>query len=205
MKKTLYLMRHGQTLFNVRRKVQGWCDAPLTELGIKQGETAAAYIKAQGIQFDHAYSSTSERACDTLELVTNQPYTRLKGLKEWNFGTFEGESEDLNPPLPYQDFFAKYGGEEEKAFQKRTVETCTSLMEQAHQTVLAVSHGAFCGQFRKFWDETSEAEYKIAKSKGRIGNCCIFKYEYENNQFKLVELVNHEAQLELLEGLSVQK
>ena len=36
MKKTLYLMRHGQTLFNVRRKVQGWCDAPLTKLGIGQ-------------------------------------------------------------------------------------------------------------------------------------------------------------------------
>ena len=41
MKKTLYLMRHGQTVFNVRRKVQGWCDSPLTELGIKQAETAA--------------------------------------------------------------------------------------------------------------------------------------------------------------------
>ena len=33
MKKDLYLMRHGQTLFNVRRKIQGWCDSPLTELG----------------------------------------------------------------------------------------------------------------------------------------------------------------------------
>ncbi|HQZ20610.1 MAG TPA: histidine phosphatase family protein, partial [Trichococcus flocculiformis] len=28
MKKTLYLMRHGQTLFNVRRKIQGACDSP---------------------------------------------------------------------------------------------------------------------------------------------------------------------------------
>jgi probable phosphoglycerate mutase len=27
-------MRHGQTLFNLRRKVQGWCDSPLTKLGI---------------------------------------------------------------------------------------------------------------------------------------------------------------------------
>ncbi|MGY3777424.1 histidine phosphatase family protein [Isobaculum melis] len=200
MKQTLYLMRHGQTLFNVRRKVQGWCDAPLTELGIAQGKTAGAYFKAQHIIFDHAYSSTSERACDTLELVTNQPYTRLKGLKEWHFGTFEGESEDLNPPLPYQDFFVKYGGEEEKSFQKRAVETCTTMMEQGHQTVLAVSHGAFCGQFRKFWDETCEAEYKIAKNHGGIGNCCIFKYEVEQQKFKLVEIVNHEAQLAFIEA-----
>ena len=35
MKKTLYLMRHGQTLFNVQHKIQGWCDAPLTELGMR--------------------------------------------------------------------------------------------------------------------------------------------------------------------------
>ena len=34
MKKTLYLMRHGQTLFNLQHKIQGWCDAPLTPLGI---------------------------------------------------------------------------------------------------------------------------------------------------------------------------
>ena len=36
--KTLYLMRHGQTLFNLQHKIQGWCDAPLTEIGIKQAE-----------------------------------------------------------------------------------------------------------------------------------------------------------------------
>lgn len=31
--KDLYIMRHGQTLFNVRGKIQGWCDSPLTEEG----------------------------------------------------------------------------------------------------------------------------------------------------------------------------
>lgn len=38
MKKILYLMRHGQTLFNLQHKIQGWCDAPLTPLGIKQAQ-----------------------------------------------------------------------------------------------------------------------------------------------------------------------
>ena len=32
--KDLYLMRHGETLFNQRRKIQVWCDSPLTEKGI---------------------------------------------------------------------------------------------------------------------------------------------------------------------------
>lgn len=98
MKKTLFFMRHGQTLFNVRKKIQGFCDAPLTELGVKQAQIAGEYFRTNNIVFDKAYSSTSERACDTLELITGMSYKRLKGLKEWNFGTFEGESEDLNPP-----------------------------------------------------------------------------------------------------------
>ena len=49
MKKTLYLMRHGQTLFNLRRKVQGWCDAPLTNLGVKQAIIAGEYFKSNNI------------------------------------------------------------------------------------------------------------------------------------------------------------
>ena len=110
-------MRHGQTLFNKRRKVQGWCDAPLTSLGIEQAKTSGEYFKKSKIIFDKAYSSTSERACDTLELVTDIPYKRLKGLKEWNFGTFEGESEDLNPPLPYKDFLQIMEEKKKKNFK----------------------------------------------------------------------------------------
>ena len=45
MKKTLYLMRHGQTLFNLRRKMQGHCDSPLTPLGVKQAEIAGKYFE----------------------------------------------------------------------------------------------------------------------------------------------------------------
>ena len=108
---TLYLMRHGQTLFNVLKRKQGWCDSPLTEAGVEQAKRAGAWFVERGISFDHAYSSTSERACDTLELVVpGMPYARLKGLKEWNFGTFEGLTEDTNPPLPYGDFYVPFGG-----------------------------------------------------------------------------------------------
>lgn len=60
-------MRHGQTLFNVRKKIQGSCDSPLTELGIQQAEIASTYFNA--IDLDHAYSSTAERSSDTLEIM----------------------------------------------------------------------------------------------------------------------------------------
>lgn len=188
LKKTLYLMRHGQTLFNVRKKIQGFCDAPLTELGIQQANIASSYFKDNGIVFTKAYSSTSERACDTLERITNMDYTRLKGLKEWNFGTFEGESEDLNPPLPYGDFFAGFGGEREMDFRARLVETMESIMSQEnHDVVLAVSHGAACAQFARNWEATSQ----IGPISG-LKNCCILKFEYENSAFTLVDFINHD-------------
>ena len=119
MKKDLYLMRHGQTLFNVRRKIQGWCDSPLTELGKQQALKAKEILK---YFFDHFYSSTSERCCDTIELIIgDQYYKRLKGLKERNFGIFEGESEDLNPNFDdfgYDDLFPHYGGEKRRCTKK---------------------------------------------------------------------------------------
>jgi len=186
MAKILYLMRHGQTLFNVRRKVQGVCDSPLTELGIEQAKKAAQHFKEQGITFDHAYSSTSERACDTLELVTDMEYKRVKGLKEWNFGVFEGESEDLNPKLPYGDFFKAFGGEGEMELRERINRTLTEIMERDdHHVVLAVSHGAACRQFMRYWEHVNPMQ-----PNGRLGNCCILKFKYENKQFELQEIVN---------------
>lgn len=188
MKKTLYLMRHGQTLFNLRRKIQGACDSPLTELGKEQAKIAGKYFK--DIKIDHAYCSTSERCSDTLEIIIGEsmPYTRLKGLKEMNFGTFEGESEDLNPKTPngYETFFVNYGGESTDEVRERMVKTCTEIMEKDdHETVLAVSHGGACYHFLRAWQDP-----KVELEKG-FTNCCIFKYEYEDGNFKLIDVIRH--------------
>lgn len=191
MKKTLYLMRHGQTLFNERRKIQGFCDSPLTELGIKQAKIAGAYLKDKGVVFDHAYASTSERACDTLELVCDMPYQRVKGLREWNFGKFEGESEDLNPSLPYGDFFVPYGGEGELQLRQRVADTLMEIMKKDdHHVVLAVSHGASCRQFMRYWEQFAKVDVSE-----RLRNCCILKFAFEENRFILEEIINHNFDL----------
>lgn len=78
MEKILYLMRHGQTLFNLEHKIQGWCDSPLTELGINQAKIAGRYFTDNKIKLDHCYASTSE---DTLELVTGAN-CRIPGSRE---------------------------------------------------------------------------------------------------------------------------
>lgn len=190
MKKTLYLMRHGQTLFNKRHLIQGWCDSPLTDFGIYQAQVASEYFKEHGIIFDSAFSSTSERACDTLEIVTDGkiPYKRIKGLKEWNFGVFEGESEELNPSIPYENFFVYYGGESQAELQDRINFTISSLMkETAGDTVLIVSHGGSIRNFARVWEK-----YEKVKIETEMTNCCILKFTYSNDIFYLEEVINHD-------------
>ncbi len=191
MKKTLYLMRHGQTLFNSRHLIQGWCDSPLTELGKKQAAIAGEYFTKNNIVPDHYYCSTSERCSDTLELAVGAdvPYTRLKGLKEWNFGTMEGESEQLNPPLPYGDFFKTYyHGEGEQEMRQRMNDTLSAIMAKPdHNVVLAVSHGGSSMGFLRYWQKNQKCE--LNRPKGGMPNCTIYKYEYEDGEFSLVDVI----------------
>ena len=189
MVKKLYLMRHGQTLFNLQNKIQGWCDSPLTELGQYQAKVAGQYFKDHQITFDHAYCSTSERCSDTLELVTDMPYTRLKGLKENFYGQLEGESERLNCHLTPKDcetFYLQYGGESSNTVRDRMMQTVTNIMERDdHFNVLAVSHSGACFNFlRAIQDPTEEL------NKG-FGNCCIFVYQFNDGVFKLEEVIRH--------------
>ena len=193
----LYLMRHGQTLFNVLKRKQGWCDSPLTEAGIAQAREAGRWFAEHGVTFDHAYSSTSERAVDTLELALAEggqadlPYERVRGLKEWNFGTFEGLTEDVNPPLPYADFYVPFGGEGEMAFRERLVTTITDLMRRpGHDCVLMASHGAAVAQFLRA--QGPEAEQRLRGDGRRIGNCGITVYDFDaaTGRFEALELIN---------------
>lgn len=186
MVKTLYLMRHGETLFNVLHKIQGWCDSPLTEKGKWQAIKAGQWFKDHEITFDHLYCSTSERCSDTLELISSQSYCRLKGLKENNYGLLEGESDFLaeNDPRKCETYYLQFGGESSNAVRDRMVNTLTTIMEKDdHESVLAVSHGGACFNFLKAWQDPTEQLQK------GFGNCCIFIYEYENRKFTLKDVI----------------
>ena len=104
-----------------------------------------------------------------------------------HFGTFEGESEDLNPK-DKSTFFVQYGGESGDQVMERMVRTCTEIMEQDdHQNVLAVSHAGACIHFLRAWQDPHEV------IKNGITNCCVFKYEYdvEMKTFALLEVERH--------------
>jgi probable phosphoglycerate mutase len=143
--KNIYIMRHGETLFNVQGRTQGWSDSPLTERGIAQAKTAGEYMGSFPLKFDHFYSSTQERASDTLELIfPNQPYQRLKGLKEVNFGQFEGHPQYLEVAnVQKQSFFKQFGGETFDEVADRMLSALTEICQQADtQNIFCVSHGA---------------------------------------------------------------
>lgn len=191
--KTIYLVRHGQTLFNVQHKIQGFCDSPLTPLGIQQAQIAREHLDQLDLPINSVYSSTSERAIDTLKILTDLPFTTDKNLREWNFGRLEGEGEHLNPPLPYGEFFTQFGGESETEIRDRIAQAVLTIAQQdPHDHILIVSHGAAIAQFIRHCEATS----RIVR-KGRIQNCSIFRFTFDNDIFSLEEIIQHDfSQLE---------
>lgn len=189
MKKKLFLMRHGETLFNQLKKIQGACDSPLTEKGIQQAQQARAYFQEQGVHFDQFYSSTQERASDTLEIIIgNKPYHRLKELKEMGFGSFEGEQQFLQPMGQeyFESFYLQFGGEAMSTVQARMTKGLHRIMaKDDHENVLAVSHNGACISFlQTIWQGDQN---QLIRS---FPNCAIFALSYEEQQFQLDDIID---------------
>ena len=66
---TVVLLRHGQSLWNKIPTFSGWCDVPLTDLGIEQAKGAGRVMKEKGFDFDLVYSSELKRAYESAEAV----------------------------------------------------------------------------------------------------------------------------------------
>lgn len=96
---TFYVTRHGETIFNILGKIQGWSDTPLTQQGIRSAELLGKGIK--NTKFVAAYSSDSGRAIETAKIIlkeSGQEQIDLyqdKRLREWGFGSLEGESNQI--------------------------------------------------------------------------------------------------------------
>lgn len=189
MEKMLYYVRHGQTVFNLRRKMQGWSDSPLTELGERQAAWVRDYFIEKGIDFDHAYCSTSERCCDTLEIITKMPYARTKKLKEMCYGLLEGESLDLSAlgdRKREEVYYLQFGGSSSLDVRDRMVNFITEILEiEDHKNVLVVSHGA-CGYY--FLSGLNLPKDKMPE---RLTNACVIVLGFENGKYDLKEIIEN--------------
>jgi broad specificity phosphatase PhoE len=92
---TFYIVRHGETHWNVQKLLQGHADSPLTQAGREQAQALAA--KFAPIQFDHVFSSDLLRAKHTAELLTIEKQLAINTtelLRERSFGKYEGKSRE---------------------------------------------------------------------------------------------------------------
>ena len=87
----LYLIRHGQSEWNILSKVQGLKDANLTNIGREQARKLGKRLIDENI--DIIFSSDLSRALETAEIISsmiNKPVVESKEIQEINFGPWEG-------------------------------------------------------------------------------------------------------------------
>ena len=94
--KTLVLLRHGQSAWNLENRFTGWTDVDLTPQGIEEAKAAGRLMKEQGLHFDLAYTSYLKRANHTLALALGEmgegdiPVVRSWKLNERHYGALQG-------------------------------------------------------------------------------------------------------------------
>jgi len=94
----LFLIRHGQTSWNVEGRYQGDQDIELNSTGIRQAGLAAKYLSR--VEFSNIYSSPLSRTMETARIITRRRGLDIKvmqDLKEMDFGKWEGmKFEEIN-------------------------------------------------------------------------------------------------------------
>ena len=100
----LYVVRHGQTEWNVLKKMQGSADIPLNERGIEQAEQTKSNLERKN--FDMIFCSPLIRAKQTADVINSDKNLNIifdDRLRERNYGEFEGTSKSS---FNYNDFWA---------------------------------------------------------------------------------------------------
>jgi 2,3-bisphosphoglycerate-dependent phosphoglycerate mutase len=92
----LVLIRHGESTWNLDNRFTGWTDVDLTATGIEQAKSAGHLLKAEGFEFDVAYTSVLKRATRTLWHVLDEmdrtwlPVVNSWRLNERHYGALQG-------------------------------------------------------------------------------------------------------------------
>jgi 2,3-bisphosphoglycerate-dependent phosphoglycerate mutase len=151
--KTLVLLRHGQSQWNLENRFTGWVDVPLSELGIEEAKRAGRELREAGLRFDVAYTSVLKRAIKTLWLaleeldqmwlpvhkswrVNERMYGALQGLDKAETAARHGEAQvkvwrrsyDIPPP-PMDKSDAGWPGHDARyaSLREEEIPVCESL------------------------------------------------------------------------------
>ncbi len=153
MNTVIYLTRHGQTLWNIEKRLQGRGNSPLTEEGIERAKELRDRIKY--IHIDIIYSSPIERALTTANIIKGDKSIEVitdDGLMEMCFGDYEGKiTDEVMKENPNWDIslimkgnteLTAPNGENLAEVRDRVARSMNKIIEKNRgKTILIVAHG----------------------------------------------------------------
>lgn len=147
----LYITRHGETLWNTQKRMQGHLDSELTDIGKRQAQQLSGALEE--VEFEAVYSSSSGRTLQTAQIVAGKrsiPIIPLDSLREINLGEWEGQvftEVEKNYPEQYKNFwelphlYTPTGGEEFSDVKKRIGGTLQTLASRHDgKNIMIVTH-----------------------------------------------------------------
>lgn len=178
MAKTLYYLRHGETIFNLEGIWQGRADSPLSALGERQARAAGEHLRGLGVAFDRVVRSPLGRVAQTLEVADPALAKRaepLDDLIEMSFGSIDGTPHERDPRSYDWSYFATIGGEAPQDVCARTRSILENVMlEPGSTNVLAAGHGTTARMFCEHWAENSRVVLD-----GGVPNCAVLTFAFD--------------------------
>jgi broad specificity phosphatase PhoE len=178
---TFLLVRHGETDWNLERRVQGHADRPLNETGRAQARALAETLAEEPL--DAVYSSDLVRAHETARIVAEPralQVTALGELREKNFGTWEGLTDD-EVLTRFPDARRGHWGDAETTEDvARRVLAALHRIAETHPDgrVLVVTHG---GPLRAVLLQCG------VDGTGAIGNCHVLRIDSRDGVLRPVD------------------
>ena len=198
IKKTLYIIRHGQTDLNKHGIIQGrGIDADLNDTGRKQ---ANAFFEAyKNIAFDKIYISELKRTQQTIQqfIDLGLPYQKLEGLDELAWGVHEGQSatdENRGAFLKimrewtegHLDAKFEDGESPNEVLARQKVALAEIMSHPDEETVLICMHGRAMRLFLCLLTEVSLVNMDTFPHQ----NVILYKVVYDGSKFEIVEFNN---------------
>lgn len=157
----IIVIRHGETEWNVAKRIQGHGDSSLTAAGVEQAEALARRLALEN--FDVLLSSDLGRAMQTARRIAElSPHEVIPDprFRERNFGAGEGLTYD-EIDRKYPEAFSRVrevdpdyaipGGESRRQFHERVAKAFESLVrEHEGRTVVVVAHGGVLATFYRY-------------------------------------------------------
>ena len=178
----IYIVRHGQTDYNVNGRYGGRIDVPLNEVGKAQALEIKEQLK--DIKFDKVYSSPLSRAYETAKTITNHDIILDDRIIERSNGDMEGKlKSEITEKVDFNDPNEKrYNIESIIDFRNRIKNFLDDITnDDTSENILIVTHAGVGIYMRCYFEgEPVNGDYMIYK----IGNCEVIKYDYIKNMIR---------------------